>query len=213
MEGWKRAARAAALVALPLTLLLAACATRYGTQGIGQYDLYSPYADLTRGAREVELTRGGHIAILDIFPLNPAYTMPRDHRTFRALFPATERDSTYYAAGTHRVRHALTVAPNRPRCEDGVVPSMTGCRQDLSLSQRTSGQIATTNHYLLLVAEEPIDPYTVAFHLNEAILTNELLMPALFERDASAAAQEIAKVIADLPGLSAWSGYYVVRQN
>jgi len=194
-------------------LLLSGCATRYGTHALGQYDLYSPYADLTRGSRTVEITRPGHIAIIDIHALNPAYTMPRDHRTFRALFPVTERDSTYYPAGTHRIRHTLTVAANRPRCEDGVIPSITGCREDLVLSERTSGQVATSHHYLLLVAERFIDPYTVAFHLNEAVLTNQLLMPALYTRDAEAAAAEIARVIADIPGLGAWSGYYVVREN
>src|SRR5690606_28310584 len=114
--GYMRPPRASALVALSLAVL-AGCATRYGTEALGQYDLFSPYADLTRGSRDVELTRPGHIAIIDIFPLNPSYTMPRDHRTFRALFPVTERDSTYYPAGTHRVRYALTVSANRPRCD------------------------------------------------------------------------------------------------
>jgi hypothetical protein len=211
MKVWTRP-RIAALVTFAL-VMLGGCATRYGTQALGQYDLFSPYADLTRGSREVEITRPGHVAIIDIFPVNPAYVMPRDHRTFRALFPVTERDSTHYPAGSHRVRHALTVAANRPRCEDGMIPSITGCREDLVLSERTSGQIPSSNHYLVLVAEEFIDPYTVAFHLNEAILTNELLMPALFERDAAAAAAEIGRVIADVPGLGGWSGYYVVRQN
>jgi hypothetical protein len=211
MKVWTRP-RVAEIMAFVL-VLLTACSVRYGTQALGQYELFSPYADLTRGAREVELTRAGHIAIIDIEPFNPAYTLPRDYRTFRALFPLTERDSTYYPAGKHRVRHALTVAPNRPRCEVADVPSMSGCREDLALSARTGGQIGTTSHYLLLVAEEPIDPYTVAFLLNEAVLLNELLAPALFERDAAAAAMELSRAIADMPGLSAWSGYYVVREN
>lgn len=212
MMVWKRPPNRSALTAFALVMLFG-CATRYGTQALGQYDLFSPFADLTRGSRDVEITRAGHIAIIDIHPLNPSFAMPRDHRTFRALYPATEQDSTYYAAGTHRIRHTPTVGVNRPRCEDGAIPSMTGCREDLQLAERTSGQIPSSNHYLLIVAEEFIDPYTVAFHLNEAVITNELLMPALFERDAPAAAEEIARVIADVPGLGVWSGYYVVRQN
>jgi hypothetical protein len=190
------------------------CAARYGTLALGQYELFAPFADLTRGRREVELTRPGYVAILDIRPFDPAYRPPQDYVTFRAIFPLTVHDSTYFPAGTHALRYNSVTETMRVLCADVEVPSIDGCREYRGgPSSIISGPVPTSTHYLIIVAEEYVDPFTVAFHLNETVRASDTFAVALHRRDVQAVAEEISAGIADVPGLRGWSGYYAVRTN
>lgn len=202
------------MLAASAAALLGACTTGFAFHAVGQYDRFSPYADLTGGRRTVEIERAGHVAVIDISALDPAYAPPFEHLTFTALYPLTQRDRTYFPAGTHRLSHEPTTELMRRFCDGIQIPTIDGCRlgrQDAS--RRVGGSIAPSTHYLVLVADEFIDPYTVSYYLNERLELSETLATALYRRNTQDAAAEIGETVADVPGLSAWSGYYVATRR
>jgi hypothetical protein len=194
--------------------LLTGCTARYGTLALGQYELFSPFADLTRGRREVELGRPGFVAVLDVVPADPAFRQRPDYVTFRPIYPLSVHDSTFFATGTHRLRYAVTNEPMVTLCREIDIPSIDGCREARAGSFRQiSGPVPSASHYLVIVAEEYVDPFTLAYYLNEAVRMSDTLPTALHRRNPQDAAEALSLAIADMPGLSAWSGYYVVRLN
>lgn len=193
---------------------LAGCATHYQTLALGQYDRFSPFADLTTGRREIELSRPGYVAVLGIDALDPRYRAPLNHVTFDAIYPRTRYDSTYFPAGTHRLRYYPTTETMPVLCSDLDVPTIDGCRASRG-GPRTivRGPVPTSSHYLVVAAEDFIDPYTLAFYLNERLLISDTFAVSLFRRDAGEVAEEITAAMAEVPGLRGWSAYYAVRTN
>jgi hypothetical protein len=198
---------------LPLALAAlaaAACAPQYETVALGVYDEWRPYGLLVGGVYEVEIDRPGHVAVIAVTPLNPAY-LNRDQQTFRPVYPRNAVDSTYYPAGTHRLRGRQVFRPNRRRCGINETPTIDGCSYDGEMGRiGASGTGRSDTQYIVLVGEEKIDPYTVAHYLEEALLERPSLGYELFERRAFDAADDLAQAIARSPIASVWAGHYVV---
>jgi hypothetical protein len=202
------------LLALAAGVALAGCAARYGTLALGQYELFSPFADLARGRREVELSRPGYVAVLDIAPLDPAYRAPQNYQTFRPIFPLTVHDSTRFPAGAHVLRYFPVTETMRVLCSDADVPSIDGCRASRDGPTTTvRGSVPASTHYLVVVAESYIDPYTLAYHLDERLLVSDTFAGALHRRDTEAVDREITLAIAEAPDLGGWAAFYAVRTN
>lgn len=196
--------------AVPL-FVLCGCAPSFATAGIGSYEEFHPYATVV-GNVWVELERPGYVAIISIHPQDPAF-WTRDHVTFRVSYPAESNDSTYYPAGRHRLRYALSMRPMHRLCNAAQIPTIDGCRYYRQGSGGISGRISVnTAHYLVLVSAEPLDPYTVAYYLEEEVTYSSTLGQALHERNAETAALELATAIANAPGSPIWAAYYAVQK-
>ena len=192
-------------------LLWSACAPSYGTAGLGAYDDFRPYVRLTGSSYEVELDRPAHIAIIGIRAPDPS----RDTRfelTFVPLYPRTNADSTMFPAGKHRARPRPVIEPMRKLCGRDEIPTIEGCRLERSRGGTTRLD-PMLGHYLVVVSESILDPYTLSFYLEEARVTSEELARALYYRDVKTAVDELTQAIATLPGSPYWAGYYVVQKR
>lgn len=201
------------LGAVALVLITAGCAPSYSSAALGQYELYQPYARQVRDAFDVELTRAGYVAVIEVLTPTPTH---RDLPVlFRASYPEFPTDQHEFPAGDHQLRSRQTTFIQPRNCGRTELPAIDGCRRDLRMlpGVHSLGEYRVgVHHYIAIVADEPVDPFTIAEELFYIALENPLLSRQLKELDADLAAASLEQALLDRPGTANWAAHYVTAR-
>jgi hypothetical protein len=199
-----------------LALLIPACAgTRYGTAALGNYDAYEPFATMNRGLVTVEIAREAHLAVVSVQVPRPGYeTAPV---IFDVVYPHSSADRTLFPPGRHRMSPRPVARRAFRECEALEKPSLDGCRRRILPGLRTVDnermyQPASEHHVIVVAADQPVDPYTLAEALYFAALENEVLAGALRRRDAPAARAILERTLLDQNLATGWAGVYLTSR-
>jgi hypothetical protein len=198
-----------ASLALPV-----ACATRYQSAALGQYERFEPYARLRNVSIDLELSRDAYIAIIAIRAPSPGF---RDRPVlYRPLYPLYPTDPVRFAAGRHRLVARRTTLVDPLNCRRDEVPTLDGCRRPAHLYPGVGGPgdvgtvySSTLAHYIVIASEEYIDPFTLADELFNTTLERPELASVLRRLDANASAQLLEQALLDRPGTPIWGAFYV----
>jgi hypothetical protein len=195
-------------------LLLTSCSVHFSSAALGNYATYEPFATTDRTSVLVELTREAHVAVVGVRTPQPGYD--EAPVLFDVMYPVFDTDRTRFGPGRHRLtsrRQSMRV----PRgCRDMEVPTLAGCRRTVlpGLRALNIGQVYPRDrqHYIVVVADEVVDPYTLADALYFAALDDETLTELLKRRDAEPAADALERVLLDQPLAPGWAGLYVTNR-
>jgi hypothetical protein len=211
----RRAAHMLLPAVLLATLAAGACGARYSTAALGQYESYEPFAVVGPSSIRLELARPAHVAIIAV--LAPAPGFGSAPVLFTPLYPVYETDRTHFTAGEHRLlpRRVSLIEPQV--CRRTETPSLAGCRRAQHLLPGVPNPFRQAypldrQHYIVLVADEFIDPYAVAEELYVSVLDEQSVAELLKARDAPAAASELERVLLDRRGSPLWAGLYVTNR-
>lgn len=202
----RRTARVALLSAL---VLAGACATRYSTAALGQYEQFEPFL-MFRHGQDVEITRPAYIAIITITP--PASGYEDRPLLFDVVYPRYETDRLHFSAGRHRLVSRATRLMDPPGCASDEKPALDGCRRRLIPGLSAGRPPAGLSHYLLLAADEFVDPYTLADDLFYTALEEQALDDALRSAGVERAAAALERTLLDRRGSPLWAALYVVAR-
>jgi hypothetical protein len=206
--------------ALLLVVLLPSCAganygTTWGTAPLGTYDDYRPHATMSGRLVTVEMEREAHVAVIGVRAPRPGYESAPVF--FEVKYPYTSVDRTRFPAGRHR----MSPRPASPRayreCETLEKPTIDGCRRRVLPGMRTVDDARvypgpTDQHIIVVVADEPIDPYTLADALYFAAFENATLAAAFRLRDAPAAKAILERTLLDQKIATGWAGVYLTSR-
>lgn len=202
-----------------LAFLVGGCAPTYTSAGLGRYDVYRPFARMDGRAIELELDRTAWVAVVNVIPPNPAY---RDRPIlFEAVYPYYPTDQRHFEAGRHRLipRRESVREPVGCRLEE--VPTIDGCRRRFDMlpgvrleegGAYSRSYSIRAGHYIALVADRPIDPYTLAEELYYLAFDRPELTRVLREMNAELAAAELERALLDRPGTPNWAALYVAAR-
>ncbi|CAN5716100.1 hypothetical protein BH23GEM9_BH23GEM9_35740 [soil metagenome] len=202
------------LALLTTPLLLGGCAVKYSTAALGDYAAYEPFATMNRSTVWLEVNRDAHVAVLAVRTPMPGYdTAPV---LFDVMYPVYETDRTHFRAGKHVLLPRQTSMQLPPQCRESEVPALAGCRRRLrpglrGLDVRDAYQ-RDVNHYIVIVADEFIDPYTLADELFYAVFEDDEVADLLKARDAETAAASLERVLLDRRMAPGWAGLYVTNR-
>lgn len=202
------------LLLLALSIAPAACATRYTSAALGQYERFEPYARLRSTSIDLELSRAAYVAVIAIRAPSPGF---RDRPIlFRPLYPIYPTDSVHFSAGRHRLipRRISVIEPLN--CRGNETPSIDGCRRPPHLYPGVGGPGDVGGaygsglaHYIVIASEEFVDPYTLADELFNIALERPELASALRLLNAQASAPLLERALLDRPGTPIWGAFYV----
>jgi hypothetical protein len=198
-----------------LLLLCTACAPRYGTAALGQYEEYRPFmtrppaATLNEAAYDIELTRQAFVSVIAIVP--PAGGYEERPVYFQALYPRYDTDRMMFPAGKHRLRSPRTLLMEPRNCADDEKPALDGCRRAVQLLPgMLRPRPPAPSHYLLITADEFVDPYEVADDLYFKAMDDEELKLALQSDDTDKAAALLERALLDRRGSPLWAAFYLM---
>jgi hypothetical protein len=203
----------------PLMLLCIACGPRYSSAALGQYPEFQPFMTRPPPAStrieptyDVELTRQAFVSLIAITP--PAGGYEDRPVVFTALYPLYDTDRLMFPPGEHRLRSRRSILMEPRNCADDEKPALDGCRRSLRLlpgllQGRPPG---APTHYLLITADEFVDPFELADELYFRALTDDALRTALLEGDTDGAAALIERALLDRRGTPLWAALYVVTR-
>jgi hypothetical protein len=194
-----------------------ACAPKFSSAALGRYDEYQPFARQRGRAIELELARGGYVAVVNVLTPNPAF---RDRPIlFEAAYPLWDTDRREYPAGRHSLLPRRETVRIPLRCGLEQVPTLSGCRREFTMLPgiRTLGEYRMgygirNGHYIVMVADYPIDPFTLAEELFYLTLDRPEMKQLFMALDADTAADGLERMLLDRPGTSNWAALYVAAR-
>lgn len=202
-----------------LTLALAGCAPTYTSAGIGRYDVFRPFAKLDGRAIELELERAAYVAVVNVVPPSPSF---RDRPIlFEAVYPYYPSDQRRFEAGRHRLIPRRETVREPMGCGMEEIPTIDGCRRRFDMLPGVNMEAGRAyprsysiraGHYIALVADRPIDPYTLAEELYYLAFERPELSRVLREMNADLAAAELERALLDRPGTPNWAAIYVAAR-
>ena len=205
--------------ATPLLLLCIACGPRYTSAALGQYPDFQPFmtrpptsSGRVEPSYHVELTRQAFVALIAITP--PAGGYEDRPVVFNVLYPLYDTDRLMFAPGEHRLVPRRNVLMEPRNCADDEKPALDGCRRSLRLlpgllQGRPPG---APTHYLLITADDFLDPFELADELYFRALGDDALRAALQQANTERAASLIERVLLDRRGTPLWAALYVVTR-
>jgi hypothetical protein len=202
---------------LCVMLALTSCVPRFTSVGLGRYDEFQPYARSGGRGVDLELARAGHVAVISVILPRPAFA---DRPVlFAAVYPYYDTDQRYFEAGQHRLLPRRETVRVPLTCGSQQTPTLEGCRRayDMLPGVRTLSEYITDygirgGHYIVFVADEPVDPYTLAEQLFYMAFDRPELTRLLRQLDAPAAAAELENALLDRPGTPRWAALYVAAR-
>jgi hypothetical protein len=194
-----------------------ACAPTYTSAGLGRYDVFQPFARMDGGYIALELARAGYVAVINVVLPQPAF---RERPVlFIAEYPLWPTDDRHFTAGRHRLRARRETVRVPRMCGGNQMPTIDGCRRVYemlpgvrSLADYDRSRGLLRGHYIVMVADEPIDPFTIAEELFHLALDRPDLTRRLRELDAELAAAALEEALLDRPGSPYWAALYVAAR-
>src|SRR5688500_8631722 len=117
-----------------LVLLSIACAPRYSTAALGNYNEFEPFMTSppmmplrVESTYDVEIKRQAFVTLIAIVP--PAGGYEDRPVVFSALYPLYDTDKLQFAPGRHRLRPHRTELTIPPNCSSAERPALEGCRR------------------------------------------------------------------------------------
>ena len=210
--------RTALLTALVFaTLASASCATRYSSAALGQYEEFQPFIWLrntqdNRARYELEITRPAFVSILTVSP--PAGGFEDRPVMFDVVYPRYDTDPVEFTAGRHQLITRVTPLMPPRNCGYDEPPTLGGCRRpQYQLPGMRAGRPPTgPPHYLVIAADEFVDPYTLADELHYVAMEQPELGDALRSGTIESASALLERVLLDRRGTPFWAGLYIVSR-